>query len=49
MATVRIPLEDFTGVDLANTAEIALLFDQSPGGALFLADLALLKGDAFGE
>jgi hypothetical protein len=39
LATMRIPLGDFEGVDLSAITEIALVFDQTPTGALFLADL----------
>jgi hypothetical protein len=39
MATMRIPLSDFEGVDLAAITEVALVFDQTPTGALFLADV----------
>jgi hypothetical protein len=45
MGTQRFPLEQFEGVDLANIAEIALLFDQSETGTLFVADLELVRGD----
>jgi hypothetical protein len=45
MGTQRIPLEQLEGIDLANIAEIALLFDQTETGTLFFADLALVKGD----
>ncbi|MEZ4770066.1 MAG: hypothetical protein R2844_16750 [Caldilineales bacterium] len=43
LTTVRLALSDFSGVDLNDIAEIALLFDQTPGGALFLADLELVR------
>lgn len=39
LTTIRLPLAGFTGVDLRDIAEIALRFDQTPSGALFLADL----------
>ena len=45
MRTVRIPLEEFEGVDLANITEIALLFDQTERGTLFVADLELVRDD----
>jgi len=39
MTTIRLPLGDFEGVDLAKISEIALRFDQTSRGSLFLADL----------
>jgi hypothetical protein len=41
MTTMRLPLGDFDGVDLANISEIVLQFDQTSSGSLFLADLEL--------
>jgi len=43
MSSLRIPLAELTAVDLANITEIALVFDQTPSGTLFLADLELVK------
>ena len=46
MHQVRLPLAEFADVDLTQISEIALMFDQSDTGALFLADLELVsKGD----
>ena len=45
MHVVQIPLEAFGEIDMTNIDEINLLFDQSPGGALFVADLELVKND----
>ena len=42
LTTIRLALNDFAGVDLSDISEIALLFDQTPSGALFLADLELV-------
>jgi hypothetical protein len=39
MTTIRWRLRDFEGVDLADIGEIALLFDGTPSGSLFLGDL----------
>ena len=36
LTTVRFPLSGFAGVDLSDVAEIALLFDQTASGALFV-------------
>ena len=30
MTSIRIPLQDFQGVDLRNIKELALVFDQTP-------------------
>jgi hypothetical protein len=43
MTTVRVQLRDFAGVDLSQIAEVALLFDQTPGGSLFLGDLEFVR------
>jgi dienelactone hydrolase len=40
---VRIPLAAFEGVNLASIAEVALVFDQTDSGALFLADVELVR------
>jgi hypothetical protein len=46
MTTIRLPLNAFTGVNLADIREVALVFDQAPSGSLFLGDLewVLLAG-----
>lgn len=38
---VRMPLSRFEGVNLAAIAEVALVFDQTDSGTLFLADVEL--------
>lgn len=43
LTAIRVPLSAFDGVDLSNIAEVALLFDQTSGGALFLADIEWLR------
>ncbi len=43
LATVRIPLTSFAGVDLANVREVALLFDQIDRGTLFLSDIEFVR------
>ena len=40
---VRIPLSQFEGVNLASIAEVALVFDQTDSGSLFLADVELVR------
>jgi len=46
LTTIRLPLAGFAGVDLSDIAEIALVFDQTPSGALFLADLEWVRPPA---
>ena len=43
LTSIRIPLRDFSGVDLSTIREVALLFDQTPGGSLFLGDLEVVR------
>ncbi len=43
MTTIRQPLTDFEGVDLATIGEVALLFDQTASGSLFLADVEWVR------
>ena len=43
MNQIRISLEEFETADLTQISEIALLFDQSDTGSLFLADLELVS------
>jgi hypothetical protein len=43
LTSIRIPLRDFSGVDLSAIQEITLLFDQSPGGSLFIGDIEWLR------
>lgn len=43
MTTIRLPLSDFTGVDLSQISEIAILFDQTPSGSLFMGDVELVR------
>jgi hypothetical protein len=43
LTSIRIPLSDFPGVNLAELREIILLFDQTPSGSLFISDLELVR------
>jgi hypothetical protein len=43
MTTIRLPLSDFEGVDLANVSEIALVFDRTPSGSLFMGDVEWVR------
>ena len=40
---VRVPLSAFEGVNLADIVEVALLFNQTTSGTLFLADVELVR------
>jgi hypothetical protein len=40
---VRVPISAFTGVNLASVAEVALIFDQTESGSLFMADVELVR------
>jgi dienelactone hydrolase len=39
LTALRIPLSRFSGINLTEVAEVALVFDQTDSGAIFLADL----------
>lgn len=43
MTDLRLPVSQFAGIDLQNIREVALVFDQTPSGALFMADLAFTQ------
>ncbi len=43
LTTLRLPLADVSGVNLADIAEIALAFDQTPSGSLFVGDLEWVR------
>ena len=49
MTTIRVSLADFAGVNLADVTEIALLFDRTASGNLFLGDLELVRPAANDE
>jgi tetratricopeptide (TPR) repeat protein len=40
---VRVPISAFSGVNLASIAEVALVFDQTASGTLFVADVELVR------
>jgi len=48
LTTIRIPLSAFVGVNLRDISEVALLFDGQPSGAIFLADVELVRSP-FGQ
>jgi hypothetical protein len=39
MSSIRVPLKAFTGIDLGRVVEVALVFDQTDSGRLYVADL----------
>jgi hypothetical protein len=43
LAAIRLPLADFGGVDRTRIESVAVLFDQSERGALFVTDLEALR------
>lgn len=43
MHQVRLPLAEFSDIDLTQISEIALIFDQTDTGAIFLADLEMVS------
>jgi hypothetical protein len=43
LTSIRVPLSDFTGVDLSAIREITLLFDQSASGSLFISDIEIVQ------
>ena len=43
LTTIRLPVQDFKGIDLGDIREMALVFDQTPGGSLFISDLELVR------
>ncbi len=49
LTTIRLPLSAIDGVDLSDIAEIALLFDQTPSGSLFVADLEWVARSNFAD
>jgi dienelactone hydrolase len=43
LTTIRLPISEFRGVDPADIREIALEFDRTPSGTLFLSDLEWVR------
>lgn len=39
LTTIRLPIDRFSGVNLGDIREVAIVFDRAPSGALFMADL----------
>ena len=47
LTSIRMPLSDFPGVNLAEISAINLLFDQTPSGSLFISDIELVRKGEF--
>lgn len=45
MTSIVVPMAEFGGIDLSHVTEVALLFDQTETGTLFLADLEFVAGE----
>ncbi|MGE5375441.1 MAG: hypothetical protein ACM3XO_10320 [Bacteroidota bacterium] len=43
LTSIRMPLKEFSGVDLTAIQQITLSFDQTPSGTLFISDLELVR------
>ena len=43
LSSIRVPLAEFAGVDLGDIQSIALVFDATGSGAIFVSDLELLQ------
>ena len=46
LTTVRILMSELPGVDQTDIREIALVFDQTPSGSLFLGDVEWVQAAA---
>ena len=45
LSSIRVPLAGFAGVDLGDMRSVALVFDATERGAIFMTDLELLRTD----
>jgi hypothetical protein len=43
LTSIRMPLSEFSGVDLTAIQQITLSFDQTPNGTLFISDLEMVR------
>jgi hypothetical protein len=43
LTTIRLPVKDFAGVNLSDIREIALVFDRTPSGSLFMGDVEVVR------
>jgi len=43
LSSIRIPLSEFSGVDVSDIRSVALVFDQTERGSIFVTDLEFLK------
>jgi hypothetical protein len=46
LSSIRVPLSKFSGVDLNDIRSVALVFDQTDRGSIFVTDLEFLKTKA---
>jgi len=46
LSSIRVPLSEFSGIDLSNVQSVALVFDQTDRGSIFVTDLEFLKAKA---
>jgi hypothetical protein len=46
LSSIRVPLSEFSGVDLNNVPSVALVFDETDRGSIFVTDLEFLKTKA---
>jgi hypothetical protein len=43
LTAVRLPVQDFAGVNLSDIREMALVFDRTPSGSLFMGDVEVVR------
>ncbi len=43
--SIRVPLSEFSGVDLSDIRSVALVFNQTDHGSIFVTDLEFLKAE----
>ena len=43
LTIVRLPVQDFAGVNLSDIREMALVFDQTPTGSIFIGDVEAVR------
>ena len=48
LSSIRVPLTEFAGVDLSDIQSVALVFDTTGSGTIFISDLELLR-TGFGD
>jgi dienelactone hydrolase len=43
LTAVRLPVQDFAGINLSDIREMALVFDRTPSGSLFMGDVEVVR------